>query len=77
MEAMAVWMKLKPDDALVQRICKDVETRMASEEWTKEGRQFCPGPARYLRKKRWLDEMEVGKDRWAFLKEEEDGQPNL
>lgn len=56
-EAAQVWATLNPSEELIQKIVDNVTDRMASEDWSKEGRQYCPGPAKYLRKRKWEDEI--------------------
>jgi hypothetical protein len=55
-KALKAWLSLKPDDSLFQKILSDVEAKKDCEDWTKDGRQFCPLPASYLNGKRWEDE---------------------
>ena len=69
-EALQVWCRLEPDEELLEMIVKDVEIRMQSEEWTKENRQYCPSPARYLRRRKWEDQV-ICDNRYAFLDEED------
>ena len=45
--------KLKPEQ--LQSVLQDIQRRRASAEWTKDGGQFVPLPATYLRGKRWED----------------------
>ena len=45
--------KLKPEQ--LQTILQDIQRRRASADWMKDGGQFIPLPATYLRGKRWED----------------------
>ena len=55
--ALKVWMKLKPNDELVDTIIKAVERQKRSETWKKDGGQFIPHPATWLNGHRWEDEV--------------------
>lgn len=52
-DAVAVWKKISPDDALVDRIVAGVERWKRSEQWTKDEGRFIPYPATFLRGERW------------------------
>lgn len=45
--------KLKPEQ--LQTILQDIQRRRSSADWTKDGGQFIPLPATYLRGQRWED----------------------
>ena len=57
--AIKVWSRLKPKDALVQAIIKDVERRKNT-EWKDKDKQYIPYPATYLNQRRWEDEEDSG-----------------
>lgn len=54
--AERAWLKIKPDDALLQIMLAALDWQVKSPQWTKEGGTFIPLPASYLNAKRWLDE---------------------
>jgi phage replication O-like protein O len=57
--AKKVWAKLKPDDALVQRILEAVSEQRDSVQWARDGGQYIPHPATWLSQERWDDELEL------------------
>ena len=57
-DAIKAWWQIKPDEAMVQAIIEGVERWKASEQWNKDGGQFIPYPATFLRQERWNDEVQ-------------------
>ncbi|MDR5875133.1 helix-turn-helix domain-containing protein [Vreelandella gomseomensis] len=57
-DARKAWMKLAPDEGLTERILQAVAQARASPDWRKEGGQFIPYPATWLRRRGWEDELE-------------------
>jgi hypothetical protein len=55
-DAEQAWLKLKPDAALTRTILNNLKLQMQSADWQKDGGQFVPYPATYIRKRRWEDE---------------------
>lgn len=55
-DAEKAWKALKPDDALLADILKSIELQKQSINWQKDGGQYIPYPATFLRAKGWLDE---------------------
>lgn len=53
MGAVAEWDKLRPDDALIDRMARALARQMASEEWQRG--IGIPYACRWLRKRRWED----------------------
>lgn len=53
-DARKAWAQLRPDAALVQRMCDHLALRVKSRQW-REG--FIPLPATFLRGERWEDEL--------------------
>ncbi|KPQ19686.1 helix-turn-helix domain-containing protein [Halomonas sp. HL-93] len=58
-DARKAWMKLAPDEGLTERILQAVAQARASPDWRKEGGQFIPYPATWLRRRGWEDELET------------------
>ena len=57
--ALAVWTRLNPDQALIDRIMHAVEQQTNSEQWLKDGGQFIPHPRTWLAQGRWDDQPVV------------------
>lgn len=55
-DARKAWTQLKPDAALVQRMLDALQWQTQQPAWLKEGGQFVPLPASWLRGERWEDE---------------------
>lgn len=64
-DAYKAFVKLKPDEALMQAILAGIEKQKQSAQWTKDGGQFIPHPATWLNGCRWEDEtpkvVQIGK----------------
>lgn len=58
-DAFKAWLQLKPDQELVTTILAAVERWSRSTEWRKDGGQFIPYPASWLRAHGWQDESTV------------------
>lgn len=58
-QAIKAWEKLRPDDALVDRILEAVEAAKRSRDWLKDGGAFIPHPATWLNAQGWEDELTV------------------
>lgn len=54
--ALRRWERLKPTDALLERMLAAITEQKQSYEWLKESGQFIPHPATWLHQQRWLDE---------------------
>jgi hypothetical protein len=63
--AFNAFVKLKPDDALMQVILAGIEKQKQSAQWTKDGGQFIPHPATWLNGCRWEDELPKNVPKWA------------
>ncbi len=57
-DAIKAWGQIKPNEETVKAIIEGVERWKASEQWTKDGGQFIPYPATFLRGERWNDECQ-------------------
>lgn len=55
-DARKAWDKLKPDGELYTAIMRSLSRQKESPDWTKEGGQYAPYPATWLRGRRWEDE---------------------
>lgn len=56
-DAHNAWRQLQPDEALATRIIAAVEAHRCSESWMQESGRYIPMPDRYLRERRWEDEL--------------------
>lgn len=70
-DALKAWKKIKPSKSLLKTILDAVSVQKESHSWTKEGGQYIPYPATWLRSMGWEDEVdkipsrvEVS-DKWA------------
>lgn len=55
-DARIAWAQLNPSPELVDRMCAALAWQFQQRDWLKEGCQYAPLPATYLRKERWMDE---------------------
>lgn len=55
-DAEKVWVEVKPDQELVDTIMSALDVAKKSHDWTKDGGQYIPYPATWLRAKGWEDE---------------------
>ena len=55
-DADKAWKALAPNAELCQRILEAVEVQRTSKDWRKDGGQFIPYPASWLRARRWEDD---------------------
>jgi hypothetical protein len=69
-DALKAWTQLKPSDATIAAIHTALDWQIDSEQWTKQGGQYVPLPASWIRGRRWEDERRSGVDRrapsWTF-----------
>lgn len=56
-DAIKVWKRLKPDDAMTERMIQAVATLEQTNDWRKEGGQYIPYPAKWLNAGGWDDEL--------------------
>lgn len=57
-DAEKAFTALKPSEQLVEAMIAAIGRATTSVEWRKDGGQFIPYPATWLRAKRWLDEQD-------------------
>ena len=55
--ALKAWKKLKPDEAMLDKIISAIRSWKDSEQWNKENGQYIPYPATWLNKRRWEDDL--------------------
>lgn len=53
--AVAIWRRMNPDPATVDRIITYAMGKALGEDWRKDGGKYIPMPTTYLNGKRWLD----------------------
>lgn len=56
-EAKKAWAQLKPSREIISAIMAKLPLLAASHDWTKEGGQYVPNPATWLRAEGWEDEV--------------------
>ena len=73
-QAEKAWLQLNPDEQLTVKILQAVERAKTTEKWQKDGGQFIPYPATWLRAKGWEDDHKEawnGADKVGFGKRAE------
>lgn len=58
-DALKAFNKLNPDDSLMEKMLSALEWQKKSFDWTKDGGQYIPLPASWIRGMRWEDEPEA------------------
>lgn len=58
--ALKAFLRLNPDDVMMQTILKAISIQRQSDQWTRDGGQYIPHPATWLNGRRWEDEMPKG-----------------
>lgn len=58
-DAEKAWRALKPDEDVTEKIIAAVKVARTTLDWTKEGGQFAPYPAKWLRVKGWEDQIDA------------------
>jgi hypothetical protein len=58
-DAEKAFKTIKPDNALVAQMIQAIERAKLTHDWQKQGSQFIPYPASWLRAKAWEDEVDV------------------
>jgi hypothetical protein len=53
------WLKLSPENGLVEKICECIERYKKTHDWIKDNGQFIPMPATWLNQRRWEDETTI------------------
>jgi hypothetical protein len=56
--ALIEWNKLKPNEELKNEIIRSVENYKKTDQWQEAGGKYIIYPARFLKRKRWEDEVE-------------------
>lgn len=58
-DAEKAWLKLSPENGLVEKICDSVKAWKTSDAWKKDDGKYIPYPASWLNGKRWQDEIQI------------------
>jgi hypothetical protein len=61
--AEKAWLKISPQNGLVETICTAVEKFKQSPKWTKDNGEYIPMPSTWLNQRRWEDESIQGESR--------------
>lgn len=56
-DAIRAWDRLKPSDALIDRMAKALQRQKLSWQWTKDGGIYRPHPATWINGRKWEDEL--------------------
>lgn len=56
-KTLSLWLKLKPDQSLINTIMQSLGKYCVSESWTKDGGRFVPHASTWLNAERWNDEV--------------------
>jgi hypothetical protein len=56
LDARKAWAQVAPEAETVDRMIEALEWQARQPAWTKDGGEFVPYPARWLRAQRWTDE---------------------
>ena len=62
--AKKAWLKIKPDDTLIQRMIYKVGLLKGTDQWQKDGGKYIPHPSTWLNGEEWDDEVEASKATW-------------
>ena len=62
--ALKAWLKIKPDEELVEKIVDAVKAHAKTDQWTKEDGHYIPHPASWLNDARWNDVIETKQAKW-------------
>jgi uncharacterized protein YdaU (DUF1376 family) len=66
-DAEKAWLKLKPDDVLLDTMLSKIEQAAHTPDWKKENGKYIPYPASWLNAKGWEDEYAVSPQRTGGL----------
>ena len=58
--AQAAFMKLKPDEELLNKMLEALKQQLKTDQWTRDGGQYIPHAATWLNQRRWEDEIPTG-----------------
>jgi phage replication O-like protein O len=57
--AEEAWMEIQPSKSLTETILAKIEEGKRSTQWTKDGGEYIPYPAKWLRAKGWNDQYKI------------------
>jgi predicted phage replisome organizer len=66
-QALKSWLKLKPDEALFNKITEAIKQQSQSDQWLKDNGQYIPYPGTWLNGRRWEDEVKGNATRYKQL----------
>lgn len=58
-DAKKAFKRIKPSDALLNKMITALEQQSKTEQWLKERKRYVPNPATWLNQERWEDEIET------------------
>jgi hypothetical protein len=63
-KAFKAWLKVNPQNGLVEEIMTALETQKKSIDWQKNNGEYIPHPATWLNDRRWEDEIAAPAEDW-------------
>lgn len=72
-KTLGLWLKLKPDQALISTIMQSLGKYCISEGWTKDGGRFVPHASTWLNAERWNDEVAASTAKTASFMDKHTG----
>jgi len=76
-QAEKTWIKINPDDELLDAMLSSIERWKRSKEWLKDGGQFIPHPSTWLNAKGWEDKLPIARDSPTTEKDYNSGRDAL
>jgi biotin operon repressor len=62
-DAFAEWVKINPTNGTVEKIMEGLARWNASRQWAEDDGKYIPDPERFIKKRRWEDEIATAKER--------------
>ena len=76
-QAEKTWIKINPDDELLDAMLSSIERWKRSKEWLEDGGQFIPHPSTWLNAKGWEDKLPIARDSPTTEKDYNSGRDAL
>jgi hypothetical protein len=69
--ALKAFLKIRPDEALFQKMLKAIRKQAKTEQWLNGGGCYIPMPSTWLNQERWEDEIQLSAYEMQQLAEDE------